>query len=168
MRRTLEKTCRSKIRVTSRRETLIWLQAKTNCLQCQFEIILVCMIKDIDLINKKKCKSFKWVKYIINKNIEKHRSSYYLQRSLTNRKQHRKHFEVHFLLYQIYGSYHISKFIFELTLSAVCLHQESKKRFSSYAVTLILLLHVFSSVLLFEFSYYLQKKFLLLTGMGFF
>ena len=70
----------------------------------------------------------KWVKYIINRNIENsRRSSYHLQRSLTHQQHPPKHFELHFFLYEIYGFYHMTKDIFELLLKAVCYRLDSKK-----------------------------------------
>ena len=91
----------------------------------------------------------KWVKYIINKNIKSsRRSSYHLQRSLTQWQQPCKHFVLHFFLYEIYAFYHIDKDVFELPLQAARLRVE----FLSF-------LHVVSSFLLFNFSSYFPKKY---------
>ena len=52
-RRKLETTCKNEIWVTPKKETLLCLQAKTNCFKWQFKSILVYIIQAIYLINKK-------------------------------------------------------------------------------------------------------------------
>ena len=53
---------------------------------------------------------------IHNKNIKSSIRPYHIQRSSFHRQQPPKHFEVHFILYEIYGFHHINKDIFELPL----------------------------------------------------
>ena len=100
----------------------------------------------------------KWVKYIINKNIENNRRSFYhLQRSLIHRQQPPKHFVQYFFPYEICGFYHINIDIFELPLQAARLCLEPKMSFFSW-VTLALFIYVVSSFLLLNFSSYFQKN----------
>ena len=72
----------------------------------------------------------KWVKYIVNKNIENsRRSSYHLQ--LIDKSNSSavasQAFYATFFLFESYGFYHINKGIFELPLQAVHLRLELKK-----------------------------------------
>ena len=99
----------------------------------------------------------KWVKYIINKNIKKSRqSSYHLQRGLP---QGPKHFVLYLFLYEIYGFYHTTKDIFELSLQAGLTRLKSRNFFFLFLKLLLYrYVHVVSSFFVFNFSFYTQKK----------
>ena len=102
----------------------------------------------------------KWIKYLIEKNIENsRRSCYLLQQSLTHRQEPHKHFELHFFIYEIYAFYHINKRIISNWHCKQFVFAQSQISASFLEVTLILFLHVFSSALLISFSSYLHKKY---------